>query len=68
MFIRLFYSHSFQLLQERGWEVEWVQKFMGILKEGVLLPNAMTVPAGLSYHSAEVFLDELLKIEPEHVS
>jgi hypothetical protein len=67
MFIRKFYSHTFQLLQEKDWDMEFAQKLMNVLKEGVLLPNAMTVPSGLSYHTVEVFLEELLNIEPQNV-
>ncbi|CUA67488.1 Ribosomal RNA processing protein 1 homolog B [Rhizoctonia solani] len=63
MLIRRFVNATFRLLLKHDWEREACGAINGILQGagGPLCPDDKTVPASLSYHLADIYLEELDK-------
>ncbi|EPQ60352.1 hypothetical protein GLOTRDRAFT_113017 [Gloeophyllum trabeum ATCC 11539] len=63
MLIRRFTNASFRLLIRAKWDSETVDAYNGILtrKGGPLCPDDIRVPASLSYHLSDIYLEELDK-------
>lgn len=65
LLVRRFVASGFQLLAEEGWNAQAVKRFQGILGKfdaGVLSTNNPKVPDSLTYHLADIYLDELEKV------
>lgn len=58
---RRFVNAAFRLLARQGWEEEGVTQFTESLTKsgGPLCPNDVKVPDGITYHLADVYLEEL---------
>ncbi|KAI0073121.1 ribosomal RNA processing protein [Panus rudis PR-1116 ss-1] len=63
MLVRRFVNASFRLLMRTGWEENVCQEYNRILTDrgGPLCPDDMRVPTSLSYHLADIYLEELDK-------
>ncbi|CAE7203137.1 unnamed protein product [Rhizoctonia solani] len=63
MLIRRFVNATFRLLLKHDWNGEACDAINGILQGagGPLCPDDKTVPASLSYHFADIYLEELDK-------
>ncbi|KAJ3085822.1 hypothetical protein HK102_013797 [Quaeritorhiza haematococci] len=60
MLLRKMHRATFQYLNvTAAWDETVVKHFVGILQAGVLKPNDMKNPNGLTYHVVDVFLEEL---------
>ncbi|CAE6406527.1 unnamed protein product [Rhizoctonia solani] len=64
MLIRRFVNAEFRLLLKHGWEPEALDAINEILQGsgGPLCPDDKRVPASISYHLADIYLEELEKI------
>ncbi|EIM92188.1 ribosomal RNA processing protein [Stereum hirsutum FP-91666 SS1] len=64
MLIRRFVNASFRLLMRDGWSSASCQEYNDILTctGGPLCPNDSRVPASLSYHISDIYLEELDKV------
>ncbi|KAG8692022.1 hypothetical protein FRC09_011485 [Ceratobasidium sp. 395] len=64
MLIRRFVNVTFRLLLKHDWDVQACTDINQILKGkgGPLCPDDKTVPASLSYHLADIYLEELDKM------
>jgi ribosomal RNA-processing protein 1 len=61
LLFRRFVNAAFKLLARQGWEEEDVSQFTESLTKqgGPLCPNDVKVPDGITYHLADVYLEEL---------
>ncbi|KAI8803602.1 nucleolar protein,Nop52-domain-containing protein [Cladochytrium replicatum] len=59
--LRTLHYFGFRFLERMGWEDEYLDEYLGILRSGPLEQQESKVPDGLKYHTVEVFLDELEK-------
>jgi ribosomal RNA-processing protein 1 len=61
LLFRRFTNAAFRLLARQGWEQEGVSQFVALLvKEGgPLCSNDVKVPDGITYHLADVYVEEL---------
>ncbi|KDQ63212.1 hypothetical protein JAAARDRAFT_65281 [Jaapia argillacea MUCL 33604] len=63
MLVRRFVNASFRLLMRAGWDTDACEEYNGILTRtgGPLCPDDNRVPGSLSYHIADIYLEELDK-------
>ncbi|KAF9225487.1 Nop52-domain-containing protein [Gyrodon lividus] len=61
MLVRRFVNASFRLLVQAKWDVSALREYNYILTSagGPLCPNDVRVPASLTFHLAEIYLEEL---------
>ncbi|KAJ7597504.1 nucleolar protein,Nop52-domain-containing protein [Mycena floridula] len=63
MLVRRFINAAFRLLIRTGWETSTVEEYNRILTRegGPLCPTDIRVPTSLSYHLADIYIEELDK-------
>ncbi|KAI8813313.1 nucleolar protein,Nop52-domain-containing protein [Cladochytrium replicatum] len=59
--LRTMHYFGFRFLERMGWEDEYLDEYLCILRSGPLEQQESKVPDGLKYHTVEVFFDELEK-------
>ncbi|XP_010927061.1 uncharacterized protein [Elaeis guineensis] len=64
LLIRRFLRHLFLLLRKNAWDLDISTRLMGILSEKSLLAADKYPAQGVSYHFAEIFLDEIKEFLP----
>lgn len=65
--VRCYVSKGFELLKQRKWSEEWVEKYTDMLAvDGApLSARDPKVPRGLTLHVLDVWMDELEKVDQE---
>ncbi|EAU92801.1 ribosomal RNA processing protein [Coprinopsis cinerea okayama7 len=65
MLVRRFVNASFRLLQRAKWDKSIIEQYTEILNKagGPLCPVDIKVPTSLSYHLADIYLEELEKVQ-----
>lgn len=63
LLFRRFVNAAFRLLARQGWEEQGLSQFTESLTKqgGPLCPNDVKVPHGITYHLADIYLEELEK-------
>ncbi|XP_008801543.2 LOW QUALITY PROTEIN: ribosomal RNA processing protein 1 homolog [Phoenix dactylifera] len=64
LLIRRFLRHLFLLLRKNAWDLDLSARLIGILSEKSLLAADKYPAQGVSYHFAEIFLDEIKEFLP----
>lgn len=64
LLIRRFVSKYFSLMKNNSWELDLVQRLMGVFDEGSFSAQEKFQGNGVNYHIATVFMDELRPFLP----
>ncbi|XP_043711827.1 ribosomal RNA processing protein 1 homolog B-like [Telopea speciosissima] len=64
LLFRRFMHNLFLLLKKNSWDIELLNRLMGVSEEKILMANDKFPARGVNYHISEIFLDELRPFLP----